>query len=262
MQSASVNGIEIAYWVDGDAEHPWLVVSNSLAADRRMWEPQMRTLTQTHRVLRYDTRGHGQSEATSGTYTLPLLVSDLVGLMDAVHIDRADILGLSLGGMTGLGLALDFPERVSRLVCCDARADAPQAYADGWRQRIDVARQKGLAALAESTINRWLSTEFRANPDNRDTVMVCLNMILSTSAEGFCGCASALTKLDYAARLGDIEAPTLCVVGEEDVAAPPDVMAGMAEIIPNAKMITISRAAHMANLDNASAFNRAVTDWL
>ncbi len=262
MQTTSLNGVDIAYCVDGSPQNPWLVLSNSLAADHRMWELQMDELTKTHHVLRYDTRGHGQSQASEGAYSLTMLVDDLVELMATLDIETADIMGLSLGGMTALGLALDHPKRVNRLICCDARADAPAPYAEGWAQRIAIAQKDGLATVADGTLNRWLTDAFRADPNNKTTVDLARDMILTTSVDGFCGCAAALTQLNYAPRLGEIKAPTLCVVGDSDMAAPPEVMAAMADAIPNSKLKPIEHAAHLANLNNPTAFNRAVTGWL
>lgn len=262
MNKATINGIELAYRIDGEEAKPWMVVSNSLATDHRMWEPQMPALTHTHRVLRYDTRGHGQTEATAGNYSLDLLVSDAIGLMDHLHIQTADFLGLSLGGMTGLGLALDHPERVDRLVCCDARADSPDAYANGWRDRIEIARSKGLSALVEGTLERWFTDAYRSDPDNAQCLDDVRTMILSTSVDGFSGCAHALTKLNYKARLGNIKAPSLFLVGQDDMAAPPDVMREMAAAVPQHDFAIVENAAHLSNLNNATGFNDRLTDWL
>lgn len=261
MQSTSINGIDIAYRIDGRPDLPWLVLSNSLAADQRMWEPQMDTLTQTHQVLRYDTRGHGQTQATEGDYSFDVLTDDLVGLLDTLEIEATDVLGLSLGGMTALGLALDHPERVNRLICCDARADAPPAYADGWHQRIGVVRKDRMSGVAEGTLERWFTSAFHLDPKNAPTLILSRDMILTTSVDGFCGCASALTKLNYASRLCDITAPTLCVVGDQDSAAPPNVMAAMTDAIPNARLATIKDAAHLTNMNNPNAFNSVINEW-
>ena len=261
MQRVTVNGVELAYRVDGDNTEPWLVLSNSLATDHRMWQPQLDTLTQTHRVLRYDTRGHGQSGAKEGDYTFDMLVGDAIGLMDALDIEKADVMGLSLGGMTALGVALDHPQRIDRLICCDARADAPAAYADFWRQRIAVARKQGLSALVNGTLERWLTDDFRSKPTNRSIVDLATDMILSTSLDGFCGCAMALTNLDYLKRLAEIEAPTLCIVGREDAAAPPDVMATIGETVKNGQLVIIENAAHLSNLNSPAQFNEIVLSW-
>ncbi|MGY8962725.1 MAG: alpha/beta fold hydrolase [Rhodospirillales bacterium] len=261
MQTTSINGIDIAHCVDGSPDLPWLVLSNSLATDHRMWEPQMESLTQTHRVLRYDSRGHGQSQAPEGAYSFAMLVDDLVRLLDALKIETADVLGLSLGGMTALGLALDHPQRVNRLICCDARADAPAAYADGWHQRIAAVRKDNMSGVAEGTLQRWFTSAFHLDPKNASTLNLSRDMILTTSVDGFCGCASALTELNYASRLDEIRAPTLCVVGDQDSAATPNVMAAMTDAIPNARLKTIKDAAHLANMNNPNAFNRVIKEW-
>ena len=262
MQSLSVNGVEIAYRIDGDESAPWLVLSNSLATDHRMWDPQINILTQTHRILRYDTRGHGQSEATPGPYSFEHLVGDLTGLMDALDISVADILGLSLGGMTALGLALDHPDRVNRLICCNARADAPPAYADGWRERIEIARQKGMSALCDGTLARWFTDAYRFDPHHGAEIASVRGMIESTSVDGFCGCAHALIQLDYLPRLNEIKVPSLFIAGQDDAAAPPAVMEDMAARIPNHEFVILQDTAHLSNLNNPTAFNAAVSDWL
>ena len=262
MQTVAVNGTELAYQIDGESRYPWLVLSNSLAADHRMWAPQMETLMQSHQVLRYDTRGHGQSATPSGDYSFAMLVDDLIGLMDALDIVSADVLGLSLGGMTALGLALDHPARVDRLICCDARADAPPSYAEGWRQRIEIARNKGLTELVDGTVERWLTEPFRSNPANQDTVELARDMILKTSIDGFCGCAAALTALDYAPKLSSIGAPVLFIAGQDDLAAPPDVMAAMADSLTSGHLEIIENAAHLANLNQPQSFNKIVSHWL
>ena len=135
----------------GSAAAPWLVLSNSLAADHTMWEPQIPLLASRYRVLRYDTRGHGQSGAPEGPYTLSGLVDDVVRILDHHGIDTASFMGLSLGGMTGLGLAIGHGDRVEKLVCCDARADAPEPYVKGWDERLAVVQEKGLKGILQGT---------------------------------------------------------------------------------------------------------------
>ena len=123
-QTVSVGGVDIATYVNGEQGRPWIVVSNSLAANSSSWDHQLSLLTKTFRVLRYDTRGHGRSSALEGPYTFAHLTGDVLALMDHYEIEKANFLGLSMGGMTGLGLAIDHPSRVTRLICCDARSDA------------------------------------------------------------------------------------------------------------------------------------------
>ncbi len=262
MDKFTVNGVEFAFRIDGEKSKPWLVLSNSLATDHRMWEPQMEALTQTHQILRYDTRGHGESPATDGAYSFDLLVGDLVALLDEVEIENADFMGLSLGGMTALGLTLDHPQRVNRLICCDARANAPDAYADFWRERIDMARNQGVHALVEGTLERWFTEAFRSEPGNQTMLELAAEMIQNTSLKGFCGCAAALRQLNYASRLAEIETPSLFIVGEDDLAAPPDVMAAMASSIAGAQMAVIENAAHLSNMNQPQEFSDTVSQWL
>lgn len=262
MKSVSINGIDIAYRVDGNPDKPWMALSNSLATDHRMWDSQMDILTRTHRVLRYDTRGHGQSQSLDGAYSLAMLADDLASLLDALEIKSADILGLSLGGMTAIGLALDHAHFVNRLICCDARADAPADYAEGWHQRIEVVRKDGMPSIVEGTIARWFTQAFLSDFANEPTINLAKDMISSTSIDGFCGCAAALTQLNYAPRLGEIQVPTLCVAGSEDVAAPVDVMAAMADCIPSASLSVIENAAHITNMNNTIMFNKTISEWL
>jgi len=262
MQKTNINGAEIAFRVDGPESLPWLVLSNSLAADMRMWSPQIDDFTQSHRVLRYDTRGHGNSEPVSAPYSFDNLVGDVIGLMDEVGIQSADILGLSLGGMTALGLALDHPDRVNRIICCDARADAPADYVNGWRERIAIAEEKCVGALGEGTLERWLTQEFRSDARNAGTVEGIRLMIASTSVEGFCGCASALMELNYLERLGEIDAPALFIVGDNDMAAPAAVMERMAGRVQTHDFVVLENAGHLSNVNNPNDFNKTVSGWL
>jgi 3-oxoadipate enol-lactonase len=246
--------------VDGAEGAPWLVLSNSLAADHAMWEPQMPLLVSRYRVLRYDTRGHGRSDPPAGPYSLPMLVDDVVRILGHYGIDKASFMGLSLGGMTGLGLAIGHGERVEKLVCCDARADAPEPYVKGWDERLAVVDEKGLQGILQGTIERWLVPSFRAA--HPEVVARVERMILATPVAGYKGCAEALKRLDYLDDLPRIAVPTLFVVGAQDMGAPPDVMRRMAEAVPGAKLVTIPDAAHLPNLDNTAVFNEAIAGFL
>ncbi|WP_419760380.1 3-oxoadipate enol-lactonase [Acidisoma sp.] len=253
----NIGGFARNFRVDGPDGKPWLVLSNSLAADLSMWDPQAERLAARFRVLRYDTRGHGLSETPPGPYELRDLVQDVVDLLDHVGIERASFMGLSLGGMTGLGLALDHPARVERLICCDARADAPEAYVKGWTDRIAMVAKSGTQAIATATVERWLSARTRAA--RPELVRRLEEMIAATSDVGYMGCAGALQRLDYRSRLPSIACPTLFIVGALDGATPPEVMADMAERVPRAKFSIVPEAAHISNLDNIPDFD-AVAD--
>jgi 3-oxoadipate enol-lactonase len=251
------SGVGLSARVDGPANAPGLVLSNSITATYAMWDAQMATLTKRYRVLRYDTRGHGDSDAPAAPYALSDLVGDAVALMDHFEMDRPVFLGLSLGGMTGLGVALTHPTRIRSLVCCDARADAPAPFVTGWDDRIKMVRDGGMASIVPGTIERWLSPAFRAA--NPGTVAEVEKMILTTSVAGYEGCAAALKKLNYLDRLGEIDLPTLFVVGSEDMGAPPAVMKAMADRVRNAEFAVIEGSAHLPNIDNAGGFEAAVS---
>ncbi len=255
-----INGTKLFVQIDGPEGAPWLVCSNSLGATHRMWSPQMDLFTQHHRVLRYDTRGHGKSAAPTAPYKLADLVSDVVGLMDHHGIETADYIGLSLGGMTGLGLALDHPDRINRLICCDARADAPPPFAKMWDERIAAVDANGIASLWPGTLERWLTRACQAQ--GAGVVDQLKADFEQTSAEGYKGCAAAIRDLDYLRHLGSVTSPVLYIVGDQDSGAPPDTMRAMADATPGGIYKAIPDAAHIANIDNADAFNAAVTDFL
>ena len=143
--------------VDGAEGRDWLILSNSLGATMAMLEDQMPALSARYRVLRYDTRGHGQSDAPEGPYSFADLTGDVVALMDHFGIERTAFMGLSMGGMTGLGLAIDHAPRVSRVVCADGRADAPEGFRTMWDTRIARVREGGLAAIVQGTVESWLT---------------------------------------------------------------------------------------------------------
>lgn len=246
--------------VDGAEGAPWIVLSHSLGADLSMWDAQMPFLSAQFRVLRYDTRGHGASDAPAGPYVFDDLVADMVAVMDAHGVARADVLGLSLGGMTGLGLALSHPERLNRLICADARADAPEAFRQNFTARMDKVRAGGMAAVVEGTLESWFTPDWRAaNPDLADTVR---RMILATDADGYLACCAALQGLDYLKDLGRIAAPVLYLGGAQDMGAAPEVMRAMAAATPGARYRMIEGAAHVSNINQPAAFNDALAAFL
>lgn len=262
LHTAVRGDVSLAYRTDGDPAKPWLILSNSLATDHTMWEPQIAALTQHRRVLRFDTRGHGGSSVPPGPYGFDDLVDDTIGLMDALEVHRADFLGLSLGGMTGIGLALRAPHRFGRVTCADARADAPEAYRQIWPPMIDRARRAGMDAVATTTLERWFSAAYRAEETHAATIENVGNMIRRTAVEGYAGCAGALMRLDYRRHLPELTVPMLYVVGEHDPAAPPPVMKDMAEATPGAAFAVVADAAHLSNIEQPDRFNGIVVDWL
>lgn len=255
-------GFKLATRVDGskDPSAPWMVLSNSLGAAMMMWEPQLDLLGKHYRILRYDTRGHGASEAPEGPYSFDDLVGDVLALMDHHHIAKASFMGLSLGGMTGLGLAIHHAGRFDRIVCCDARADNPHPFVQSWDERIATIEASGLKALANGTMERWFVEGWRQT--HPDQLQRFVDVFLATSVKGYKGCAEALKTLDYLKDLGSVSLPMLYVVGDKDMGAPPAVMRAMAMATPGSAYIEVPNGAHLPNIDNSADFNTAIAGFL
>jgi 3-oxoadipate enol-lactonase len=259
VEFVQAQGAELAVRIDGEADKPWLVMSNSLAADMSMWDDQVSLLTRTHRVVRYDTRGHGQSTGPEEPYSFEPLVADMVAVMDRFGIASADVIGLSLGGMTALGLGLTHPQRVRRMLVCDARADAPPPFVQGWDTRIAAVRENGMAAILDGTLERWFTETCRR--DQPEVIERARNMILGTSVAGYVGCAAALRGLDYLRRLPEMTVPVLYLVGSEDSGAPKEAMQAMADATPGGHLIVLDGLAHIGNMEQPAAFNAVLAEW-
>jgi 3-oxoadipate enol-lactonase len=253
---AGAVGARLNVRVDGTAG-PWVLLSNSLAADLTMWDDQVELLAQGRRVIRYDTRGHGGSEGPAGPYDFALLVADMIAVLDHAGADRADVVGLSLGGMTALGLALAHPERVGRMLVCDARADAPPPFVAGWDERIAIVEEKGTGALVGGTLQRWFTQAASPGVIERAGAM-----IRGTSANGYIGCARALQGLDYLRHLGGMTVPVTYLVGAQDMGAPQAAMQAMADATPGGRLIVLPDLAHIPNMENPGVFNAALAAWL
>jgi 3-oxoadipate enol-lactonase len=176
------NGITIHCQIEGPAEAPWLIFSNSLATDLSMWDPQAAHFSSTYRVLRYDQRGHGRSEAPEGRYSFDTLIADALAIMDTLRIKRAHFCGLSMGGATAMGMAQRAPERLDRVVVCDSPCASTPASTQQWEERIAIAKTQGMAALADPTIARWFPPEtVAAKPPHLAKIH---QMILATPVHG------------------------------------------------------------------------------
>jgi len=255
------NGIDIHYRIAGSG--PWLTLSHSLCTDLSMWDAQMAALTPHFRVLRYDTRGHGQSGAPQGAdeaYTWEQLSGDALALFDALGIAQTHFVGLSMGGMIGQHLVLRAPQRVSRLVLADTACRYPASAAGIWQERIRLVRAEGLESQLESTLARWFTAPFRAG--NPSVMAHIATLIRSTPTAGYIGCGKAIATLDLMARLAEISCPTLVMVGAEDGGTPPAMAREIAQAIPGARLEIIPDAAHLANIEQAGVFNQLLLAFL
>jgi 3-oxoadipate enol-lactonase len=239
-----MSAVAVSYTVDGPAGAPVVVLSNSLGASRGMWDPQVPPLAERYRVVTYDTRGHGDSPAPPGPYTLDDLVDDLAALLDEVGARPAHVVGLSLGGMTALRLAAREPDRVDRLaVLCTSAKTEPQGFLD----RAATVRAAGTASVAPAVVGRWLTPGFAA--EHPDLVARLEGMIAAADDEGYALCAEVVAGIDLRADLGRIAAPTLVISGAEDQALPPAHQKAIADGVAGAEFLSVSPGAHLANLE-------------
>ncbi|HML12397.1 MAG TPA: 3-oxoadipate enol-lactonase [Xanthobacteraceae bacterium] len=256
---AKANGIAVNYQIDGAEGAPWLVLSNSLATNLSMWDDQAELLKKSFRVLRYDQRGHGGTDAPAGRYTFDLLIADVIALLDALSIKRAHFGGLSMGGATALGLALRHPDRIDRAIICDSGCASTPATSQQWEERIAAARNGGMAAMVDSTMARWFPPEtVKANPPHLDKVRA---MIRSTPVEGFIGCAAALADHDFRSAVATVTRPLLFIVGEKD-GTTPAAMRQMHAQVPGSRFVELPGAGHISNMDQPALFTKAIAEFL
>ncbi len=255
---ARANGIDIHYEISGSG--PWLTLSHSLSCDLSMWAPQMAALEGRFTVLRFDTRGHGQTDAPAGAYTFDQLTDDVLGLLDALKIERTHFCGLSMGGMIGQHLALKAPQRIGRLVLADTAGRLPPEARALWPERIRIATGQGMAPLVQPTLERWFTAPYRAT---HPAVMARIGgLIRNTPPVGYAGCAHAISRLDVTERLRELKMPTLVIVGEQDVGTPPAMAREIAGAIPDARLEIVPDASHLSNIEQAETFNRLLLGFL
>lgn len=243
--------------VEGEDSAPVLMLSNSLGTNLHMWDKQMPALTEHFRVVRYDARGHGGSEVTEGPYSIAQLGRDAIAIMDALGFERVHWLGLSMGGMVGQWLLTHVPERIGRAVL--ANTSAQMGSPDFWNDRISAALDHGVASLAPSVLERWLTKGFREHHPH--DVAPVKAMLEATSAIGYAASCGAIRDMDQLAALPSVTSPVLVIVGRHDPATTPGMGALIVSAIPGAKLVTLD-AAHLSNIEEPAAFNRAVVDFL
>nr|MBX2881406.1 alpha/beta fold hydrolase [Granulosicoccus sp.] len=214
IQKVEANGINVTYRFDGPEAAPIVMLSNSLMSNLSMWDPQIEVLTESFRVLRYDTRGHGDTDATEGPYSIKLLAEDVIALLDALGIDKVHFAGLSMGGMIAQYLGANFPDRIHSLLLCDTASEMPTR--EMWNDRISSAQNGGITALLDGTLQRWFTPPFLEK--DKAAVEKVAEMIRTTDTVGYIGCASAVRDMSQTSILSHITAPTIIIVGEDDPA--------------------------------------------
>jgi 3-oxoadipate enol-lactonase len=244
--------------VSGRDGGPVVVLSNSLGATHRMWDAQLAAFEHRFRVVRYDTRGHGASPVPDGPYGIDDLADDLMALLDRLGVEQANLVGLSLGGMTAMRVAARNPERVDRLVLLCTATQLPPA--SNWTDRAAAVRAHGSSAVAEAVVQRWFTAAFlAAHPDIGSASEA---MIAGTPAEGYAGCCEAIATLDLHDDLSSIIAPTLAIAGADDPATPPAKLEEIAAGVKSGRLLVVSRAAHLANAERPDIITPAIIEHL
>jgi 3-oxoadipate enol-lactonase len=252
-----VDCLLVRYALGGPAGAPPLVLSSSLGTDLSLWDPQVPALEARFRVLRYDTRGHGETSVTPGPCTVAQLAGDVIRMLDALGVERVHFCGLSLGGQIGLWLGAHAPRRIERLVLCNTAARI--GTAEAWNARIDAVRRDGMAAVSEQILDRWFSPAFRAR--SPEAVAAARRLLEATPAEGYAAACAALREADLRGEAAAVTAPTLVVAGRLDPATPAADGRLLADAIPGARYVELE-AAHLSNLEVPERFTSEVVRFL
>ena len=253
-----MSAVEVHHVVTGCEGAPVVVLSNSMGADLRMWDGTVETLERHFRVVRYDTRGHGQSPSVPGPYSMDDLADDVVALLDTLGVETAHLVGLSLGGMMGMRLAARDPARIDRLVllCTGAFLEVGPAYTE----RAAQVRAQGTGSVAEGVVSRWFTPDhLEQHPDVREHHVA---MCAATSAEGYAGSCEAIAAMDLRPDLSEIKAPTLAIAGEDDPATPPSYLREIAEGVPDGRLVVVPDAAHLAAATASGCCAAAILEHL
>ena len=262
MKTILANNISINYRIDlqrdKDLDAPVIMLSNSLLSSYSMWDDQIESLTEYFNVLRYDTRGHGGTDAPSSDYSIDIFVEDVVSLLDKLNIDKVHFVGLSMGGFVGQLFAAKYPHHIFSLTLCDTACIMPPASL--WNDRIKTAKNSGIESLIEGTLGRWFTEPFRQT--NPNDVQKITEMIRATSVQGYVNCAKAIRDMDQRQLLKDIEVPTNIIVGDKDPACPVSASKTLNSGIPGSSLVILKNAAHLPNIEKKSEFNKALLRFL
>jgi len=257
---AKVNNIDVYYELHGKEGAPWLTLSHSLACSVRMWDEQIASFKDRYRILAYDTRGHGQTGAPAGAYTLEQLADDLKGLLDHLKIAKTHYCGLSMGGMIGQTFALKYPGILQTLVLADTSSRIPTEVGPVWADRIKTAETQGMQPLVKPTLERWFTAAYRsAHPETMERVG---KLIADTPVPGYVGCCHAIPKLNLTARLKEIKVPIQIIVGADDQGTPVAMSKEIHENAPGSRLDILPQAAHLSNIEQPQAFDRALGEFL
>ena len=247
--------VELHHRFDGPSDAPVLLLSNSLGTTLEMWDEQVPILSERFRVLRYDQRGHGRSPVPPGPYSIAELGGDALELLERLGLERVSFCGVSLGGMTGMWLAINAPDRIDRLALCCTSAGMPPAKT--WIERAATVRSEGMGAVVDAAIERWFTP--RA-PEER--VERTRQALLATPPEGYAGCCEAIAEHDLRAELGSIQSPTFVIAAEHDPSTPPDHGRLIADAVEGARLTVLPDARHLIAVERPDEVAGLVLDHL
>lgn len=262
MQLAT-NGIDLYFEIHGrrgDDARPWLVLSHSLACSVDMWAPQLAAFSNRYRVLAFDTRGHGKTDAPTGGYTLEQLADDLHGLLGGLGIGAVHFVGLSMGGMIGQVFALKYPGIFQSLTIADSTSKWPPETVALFAGRARTAQEQGMEPLVQSTLERWFTPPFHKSHPAEVAKIGAL--IRATPVAGYVGCSGAIPLVDTTARLREIACPILVIVGRDDPGTPLAMSEAIHANAPGSELVILDHAAHLSNIEQASNFNGALGAFL
>ena len=258
MPTIQADGCPIHVEVDGPERAPVLMLSNSLGTDLTMWDDQVEAFTKQFRLVRYDRRGHGKSGVPAGPYTMERLGKDAIAIMDGLGIKKVNWCGLSMGGMVGMWLGANTPERIDKLILSNT-SPYMGAAPDLWNERIKTALTAGMPALVDATLERWFTKAFRER--NPKVMARIREMVLATPPKGYAACCEGIRDMDQRESLQRIRAPTLIIAGRQDPSTTVEVAEFMQSRIPGAKLAVID-AAHIANVERPQEYSETVLQFL
>lgn len=257
MPTAESNGVRLHYELSGNPHGPVLVLINSLGSSMLMWQKVLPALEKDNRILRFDMRGHGKSQVVSEPFSIEDLSRDVLGLLDEVRVERANICGLSLGGMVALWLGIHAPERVNRAIFANTAARIGNRIL--WQRRVKAVRSEGMSSLATATIGRWFTSAFRSQHlDETETVRT---MIAATDPAGYAACCAVLRDADLTNKAGKVVASSLVIAGAHDPATPPKEGRALNALLRNSRYIELN-ASHLSAWESADEFAEAVVQHL
>ena len=257
MPTVQSNGCPIHFEVEGAADKPVLMFCNSLGTTLHMWDGQMPAVTRHFRIVRYDRRGHGKSGVPAGPYSMEMLGRDALAVLNAANVHKAHWCGLSMGGMVGMWMGANAPQRINRLILSNTSAYFENKQI--WNDRIAVVKEKGLGAIMQGTLERWFTKDFREREPK--TMQWMTDMFLATRPEGYIARGEAVRDMDHREIIKSIKAPTMVIAGKQDAGTTPEMGEYVQKNIPGASL-TLFDAAHIANIECGNAYTDPVLDFL